>query len=343
MLRRRLSVFVVLCLTACGSPPTTRIQGATMGTAYTITIADGLEAAEAGQIQATVEQSLRAINDSMSTYLPDSEISRINHSPSTDWQAVSPGLLKVLQTAQTISVLSDGAFDVTVAPIVELWGFGPRRAAVIPPDIRSLEQAGKSVGHQLLSIRTQPPAVRKHKPQLRLDLSAIAKGYAVDQLAAILKARQLNDYLIDIGGELYASGRNAEGKPWKIAIERPQSGSQLPARIVSLSDEAIATSGDYRNYIEVDGHRYSHTIDPRSNRPLSHATVLLSVIDEQAMRADALATALLVMGEPQGREWAEQHDVAAYFVFRRHDGSLQASWSSRFAEMADDESVGDES
>ena len=338
MLRRWFPAFVALCLMACGSPPPARIQGATMGTAYTITIADRLEATAVEQIRATVEQSLQAINDSMSTYLPDSEVSRINRSSSADWQAVSPGLLKVLQTAQMISVLSDGAFDVTVAPIVELWGFGPQRGVAIPPDIRSLERAGQSVGHQLLSIRIQPPAVRKHKPQLRIDLSAIAKGYAVDQLAAILKARQLSNYLIDIGGELYASGRNAEGKPWKIAIELPQSGSQLPARVVSLSDKAIATSGDYRNYIEVDGHRYSHAIDPRSKMPLSHATILLSVIDEQAMRADALATALLVMGEPRGREWAEQHGVAAYFVVRRHDGSLQASWSSRFSEMADDES-----
>lgn len=319
---------------ACGSPPAmVHFQGETMGTFYTVTIADEVEARSAARLGVEIDHVLAEINRRMSTYLPDSELSRVNRSPSTDWQTVSPELLFVLQRAYEISVLSDGAFDVTVAPIVNLWGFGPDKQVRLPPDAELVRRASESVGYRLLSMRSEPPAVRKHKPALYIDLSAIAKGYAVDRLAEVLRTYQLEHYLIDVGGELYASGMKAEGKPWQVAIEKPDSESDLPLRVVSLSDHAIATSGDYRNYVEVGGKRYSHTIDPHTAAPVSHATALVSVVSEDAITADAMATALLVLGEASGRDWAERRRIAAYFVSRRADGTLRASWSSAFSDF----------
>lgn len=309
------------------------LHGETMGTVYTVTIADEVEERSAEALRAEIDRLLEAINRRMSTYLPDSELSLINRSPSTGWRTVSPELLFVLQRAYEIGVLSDGAFDVTVAPIVNLWGFGPDKQVSLPPDAEAVRRARESVGYRLLSMRSEPPAVRKHKPELYIDLSAIAKGYAVDRLAELLRSRGLEHYLIDIGGELYAGGLNAEGRPWRVAIERPDSDSDLPLRVVSLSGHAVATSGDYRNYIEVDGRRYSHTIDPHAGAPVSHATALVSVVGRDAMTADALATALLVMGEAAGRDWAERHQVAAYFVSREDGGALRASWSSAFSDF----------
>lgn len=318
-----LALVLICCLAAgagCDARRAATFGGETMGTVYSVTIADAGDDADVARLARTVKAELDAVNARMSTYLEDSELSRFNRSRSTDWQPASAQLVAVLSEALRVSALSDGAFDVTVGPVVNLWGFGPGPEINETPSPEAIEHALSIVGYRRLEVRPSPPMIRKRIPQLYVDLSAIAKGYAVDRVAAALTAEGTRDFLIDVGGELYASGVNARGEPWRVGIEAPAEQTRSALRSIQVSDAAVATSGDYRIYVEIEGRRYSHQINPRTARPVTHRTALVSVVAPNAMEADALATALLVLGSEAGLELARRRDIAAYFVNRGAEG-----------------------
>jgi thiamine biosynthesis lipoprotein len=313
----------MLLLAACGDPAASSepiaISGPTMGTTYAIKLHGGAAKVDADALQADIDALLEGINNQMSTWRADSELSRFNTFTGADWFPVSAQTARVVEAAAAISDLSGGAFDVTVGPIVNLWGFGPERGNGDAPSQQQIDQALERVGYRQLAVRSSPPALRKQRPDLYVDLSAIAKGFAVDEVARLLDARNIDSYLVEIGGELRARGAKPGGSPWKVAIERPLSGERSVQAVIALRDRAIATSGDYRNYIEQDGTRYSHTINPRSGRPITHGLASVSVIAVSAMRADALATAIMVLGPDEGYRLSLEQELAVQLIVRSAD------------------------
>lgn len=306
-----------------------RLSGSTMGTTWSVTVPAHPSVADLVGLQQRLQKRLDRINALMSTYDPQSEISRFNHLTDSGWFPVSVETAQVIALAQEISALTDGAFDITVGPLVELWGFGatPRRDRV--PAADEVQSARSLVGYQKLRLRLQPTAISKEVPGLRLDLSAIAKGYAVDELAALLEGEGIGSYLTEIGGEVRVSGRRGDGSPWRLAVEKPLEGTREVATVFPLAATALATSGNYRNFYVENGQRYAHTLDPVSGRPVRHALGSVTVLDPSCARADALATALMVMGEEKGRQFCEQHHIAAYFLVHS-DTALSAYASPAF-------------
>ena len=313
----------LLLLDACGEAADRDapivITGATMGTTYAVKLYDANSDVETDALQSEIDDLLERTNNQMSTWRPDSELSRFNKSRDPGWFPVSAETATVVDAAQTISALSTGAFDVTVGPVVNLWGFGPGRSDAAPPSIQQIKSAMKRVGYRQLAVRASPSALRKQHPDMYVDLSAIAKGFAVDELARLLDARHIASYLVEIGGELRGHGSKPDGSPWKVAIEQPLSGERSAQNVVALRDTAIATSGDYRNYVEMDGKRYSHTINPRTGRPIAHGLASVSVVTASAMRADALATAIMVMGPEEGYRFAVREALAVQLLIRSGD------------------------
>lgn len=295
-----------------------QLAGKTMGTTYHVTLAGGATI-DADDLQAAIDRRLAEINQSMSTYIDDSELNQVNRAPVDQWVAISDELHDVLLLAMQVGWLSSGAFDVTVGPLVDLWGFGPGGYREDVPAAAELAAARKMVGFQNLELDVGEPRLRKTQP-LRLDLSAIAKGYGVDEIAELLQQRGLNDFLVEIGGELRLSGQSPRGTPWRVAVEKPDG---LPGQVqqaMLVTDAAVATSGDYRNYFEAQGRRFSHTIDPVAGTPVEHNLASVTVIADTAAYADALATALEVMGHEGALALAEQQGLAVYLIVRAGDG-----------------------
>lgn len=320
---------VLLPLTGCQQQPATdpylQLSGQTMGTTWSVALRS-TNTADAAWIKVGLQERLDGINALMSTYDPDSEVSRFNVQTSTDWFEVSAETFQVLELAQQISKLTAGAFDISVGPLVDLWGFGAQPPDSLPPTPEQIAAIVTTVGYENLQLRHAPPAIRKKIPQLRIDVAAIAKGYAADVLAHYLDQQQIEHYLIEIGGELKMKGVRSDGHPWRIAIEQPLDHSRKVETIFPLTDIALATSGNYRNYYEENGQRYVHTIDPVSGKPIQHQLASATVLDPLAARADALATALMVMGEQRGRQFCEEHQIAAYFII--HNNTETTSYSS---------------
>ncbi len=321
---RFVALLLPVCLAACGGSsdrlPMHELIGSTMGTSFSVKVVAPPADADMNAMRETIGATLADIEQSMSTYIDDSELSRFNAEQVTDWYSVSAELCAVIEAAQAMAMLTDGAFDITVGPLVDLWGFGPEGPSAGPPADAAIDALRAASGYELLHADCNRPAVRKERPDVRLDLSAIAKGYAVDRIAELLSNAGMVNYLVEIGGELRARGRNAEGRLWAIAIESPSSGGRSVHTIVRLADAGMATSGDYRNFFEHGGVRYSHTLDPASGRPVTHAAASVTVVAPTTMRADALATALLVLGPRAGLELAERESIAAYFLVRSDDG-----------------------
>lgn len=313
-----LSVLVASSCSQVSEPMT--FSGATMGTTYSVKWVSGSRKNDNGALQGQVDGILRRVNSSMSTYDEQSELSRFNASASTDWFEVSSELVSVVQTAQQISALSDGAFDATVGPLVNLWGFGPGAGTDAVPSEERIQAALTRVGYQKLAVRDRPPALRKENPDLYVDLSAIAKGYGVDRIAEYLESVGIQNYLVEIGGELRGRGTKENGEPWRIAVERPDPEGRTVHRVVALRNAGMATSGDYRNFFEQGGQRYSHSIDPSTGQPVAHSLASVTVIHGDAMHADALATAILVMGDERGRDFVESQQIAALLILRTNDG-----------------------
>jgi thiamine biosynthesis lipoprotein len=235
---------------------------------------------------------------------------------------LSADAFAVFRLAQQVSAETNGAFDITVAPVVDAWGFGPGRAqrVVGETEVAALE---RRVGWRMLTLDDSHATVAKARPDVRADLSGIAKGFAVDRAAQALEALGLADYMVEAGGEIRTRGRNAGGRPWQIAIERPDAVPQQAFRIVPLSGLAMATSGDYRIYFERDGARYCHEIDPSTGCPIRHGLASVTVVAQDCGYADAMATALIVLGPEKGLALAATRNVAAHFIVRESDGGLR--------------------
>ena len=317
-------LLIALTMTACAQEtqmdPLIRLTGSTMGTGYTVKFRERATELDRDRIYAEIDEILARINSRMSTYQADSELSLFNKAQTTDWITVSAETAMVIDEALGISRLTDGAFDITVEPLVDLWGFGPSPRTNTLPSDGEIREALNVVGYARIRVRESPPAIRKDHPSLQIDLSAIAKGYAVDQVAEYLQSRQVSDYLVEIGGELRAKGEKVGGIPWKIAVERPVPEERAIFRVLHLADQSMATSGDYRNFFEKDGTLFSHTINPRTGKPVNHNLASVTVLGASCMRADALATGLMVLGPEAGYELATQENLPALFVTRTADG-----------------------
>jgi FAD:protein FMN transferase len=320
-----------LALGACaGGTAEFEVAGQTMGTDYSVKIA--ANGVDVGKVGHQVEETLDAVDAMMSTYRPESELSRFNADATTDWHAVSGEFCAKVEQALAISAMTDGAFDITVGPLVNLWGFGPGEPTAEPPSDADIAAAEAVVGYRRLHADCTVPALKKDIPGLYIDLSGLGKGYAADRVAETLDADGLTDYLIEVGGELRLRGLNRNGDKWAIGIEAPLYDRREPYTIVHLTDTAVATSGDYRNYFESGGVHYAHIIDTRTGRPVTHSMASVTVVDGDGSRADALATGLLVLGPDRGMQLAKAQGLAVLFLMRG-DGRITEQSSPAFERL----------
>ncbi len=297
------------------------LQGRTMGTTWSLTLANRAMRPLA-DVRATVEGALACVASQMSTWEPDASISRFNRAPAGTWQVLEPAFEAVLRCGLAWAEASAGACDPTVGPLVDLWGFGPRAHAPAhssePPAPEALAAARARVGWQRVQLDARCGLLQPGG--LALDLSGMAKGFAVDLVLQRLAEEGLSDVLVEIGGELRSSGRRPDGLPWRTAVAAPVAGASGPIAQVVLQDMAIATSGDGWHAFEHAGRRYSHTIDPRSGEPVAHALASVTVLHRQCLQADVLATVLAVLGPYEGHAWACRRGLAALFVERMPAG-----------------------
>lgn len=303
-----------------GALQTYVFRGATMGTYYTVQVAArALPEERLEELRELIEAELEDVNAKMSTYRPESEISRFNRHAETTPFALSAATLAVISEALETSRLTGGALDVTIAPLVNAWGFGPETST---PELTADEVAAllEQIGSDRLELDFEAGTVSKEAGDLSCDLSSVAKGYGVDRLAEALSSRGLTDFWVEVGGEVRAAGRNGEGRIWRLGIERPRFEPGAVQRIIPLADAAVATSGDYRNYRERNGVRFSHIIDPRTGWPIRHELASVTVVHPRCTTADALATALMVLGPEEGWELAEREDLAVLFLVRDGEG-----------------------
>ncbi|MFN3191501.1 MAG: FAD:protein FMN transferase [Aureliella sp.] len=333
----------ILSLSSAGCRPapmpvtaTQMLAGRTMGTSYSVQFlpVDGLDLID---LSTAVENELELVNEQMSTYLDHSEISQFNQTESTDWFSVSADTAKVVACAKKIAEATNGAFDVTVAPLVELWGFGTSgRPAQIPTD-EKIRETLASVGIERIEVRSEPPAIRKADKALTVDLSAIAKGHGVDRVSKILETNGIQDYFVEIGGEVRVRGQRLGGGSWRVGIEQPDERVRSVFGVAELSDMALATSGSYRNFFEMDGVRYSHTISPLTGKPVRDPIVSASVLASDCMTADAIATSMMSIGFEAGLELAEEEGWAVMLMAVNEtsdtDGSWRVAGTSRFEEL----------
>jgi FAD:protein FMN transferase len=336
------SAIVVACVAAVA--PSTHAEpltfgGPTMGTTYHVRFTAPKSApVDAQKLLRDVESLLAEIDRQMSTYRDDSELSRFNRAAAGQWFAVSRDTAKVVAAAQEISRKTDGALDVTVGPLVRLWHFGAKKASTErtrfePPPEAAIQSARKLVGYEKLEVRNDPPALRKLTKGLEVDLSSIAPGYAVDQIAVLLSQQEIKNFIVEIGGEIRAAGGRDDDKPWRVAIERPLVKRREMYAALALKDAAISTAGDYRKFFEHDGKRYSHIIDPGTGRPVVHDLASVTVAADTCLEADGWDTALLVMGHERGFEHAEQNNIAALFLARgeaNDAAQMTSAWKNRF-------------
>ena len=309
-----------------------------MGTYYRVRVST--EANDRESIQALVEEQLNAVDRAMSTYRDDSEISRFNRLATGESLVFSEATWAVLELAWRVREESGGAFDPTVGPLVDVWGFGApgRGAEPMPPGENELTRLRNAVGGVELSSKDR--RVVKLGDGAALDLSAVAKGWTVDRVSEDLTRAGYANHLVEVGGEVRTAGHGSSGDPWRIAIERPPATAEAPnetlrpdlQQVLEFTAGALATSGDYRNYWEQGGTRYSHTIDPRTGRPVEHALASATVFHESCAIADAYATALMVLGPNDGLRWANENNIAALLLVYREE-SLQELPSTSFRNL----------
>ncbi len=320
-----LKAVLLLALAACTpSEPDTELlalDGRTMGTYWSVRVAAPPPELDVDVLRADIEAALIEVNAQMSNYDPESEISRFNRSPLGEWFEVSAELTEVMTAALEVSERSGGAFDVTVGPLVNLWGFGWRQVErdQVPSEV-DIEAARAQVDWRQIEVRQDPPALRRNA-DVSVDLGGIAKGHGADVMAAVIEAHGAIRYLADIGGDLRGRGHNARGVPWQIGVEVPAVGRRGGVQaVIAVDDVAVTTSGDYRNFFIYDGKRYSHTIDPNTGWPILQHVASVTVLHPSAMWSDGWSTALNVMGPEAGLALADELSLPVLFILYREDG-----------------------
>ncbi|MEM9106205.1 MAG: FAD:protein FMN transferase [Pseudomonadota bacterium] len=294
-----------------------RISGDTMGTTYNITAVDVPDQMTEDVLTEDIEAVLAAVNAKMSNWDKESEVSRFSASADTSPFKLSDDFVTVMIAADEVHAKSGGKFDVTLGPLIELWGFGPRKPEDPIPSDDEIERALGYVGQQeVLKLNTVASTISKSASEVGINLSAIAKGFGIDAVAEELKELGVENYMVEIGGDLVVSGRNDKGEFWRIGIEKPEPDESAVEQVIKLENKGLATSGDYRNFVEFEGVRYSHIIDPVTGRPITHWTTSATVVADNAMMADAWATAMLVIGSEKGLEIAEANQIAVFFISR---------------------------
>ena len=306
-------------------------SGRTMGTTYRVKVVTGFFKSTAG-LQEKIDKRLEEINQSMSTYLPESEISRFNRfAKAGEKFSISEDFIRVMQVAEKIHAVSSGAWDGTIGPVVNLWGFGATGRKTNMPGLQEIRQQLEKVGFHRIK-RVEGRYLVKANPSVTLDFASIAKGYGVDQVADVIRSSGIENFLVEIGGEVFASGRKADGQSWRIGINTPRKDAPTNQvyKAVSLEDRAMATSGDYRNFFEIDGIRYSHVIDPRNGYPVANGVVSVTITADTCTLADGLATAIMVIGPDEGLAVINRLDRVEALILVIKDDSLQEYYSDNF-------------
>lgn len=316
-------------------------SGETMGTTYTVKYLSGSQQSlpTPENMQNEINQVLEEVNRQMSTYRADSEISQFNQSKEVDKpMVIADDFAYVLAEALRLNQVTQGGLDVTIGPLVNLWGFGPDKQIIQQPTQEQLQYIKQAVGIDkimfTLKTKNNMATLMKSQPDVYLDLSSIAKGFGVDKVAQQLEKYGIEDYLVEIGGELRAKGKNAQKQIWQVGIEQPewlqQGHSQI---IIALNNQALATSGDYRQFhVDEAGNRLSHIINPENQRPINHQLASISVVAPSAMTADGLATGLFVQGEEKALQIAEQNHLAVFLIIKTSDG-YRTEMSSAFKQL----------
>lgn len=328
------AIFLIASCAPASEPQPQVLEGRIFGTFFEVSIGTQHQFDHA-EIEAGVMDVLNEIDRQMSTYRDDSLLVAVNNAPLGEPVAVPDELFYVLALGFDIAEMSSGAFDYTVGGLVNLWGFGPEASITKAPSDTELQQRLQQVGYQHVVLDAERGTVTRLS-DVFIDLSGIAKGYAVDEVSDYLHSMGLGNHLVNIGGDLIAQGKRSESRDWRIGIEAPNDSRQVVQHILPLRDVAMLGSGDYRNYFEDEGVRYSHTINPITGRPIAHKLAAVNVLGSNAAEADAFATVLLVLGEELGLAFANQHDIAALFIYR-NDGDFTSVMSERFIQEHADE------
>ncbi|WP_145914808.1 FAD:protein FMN transferase [Idiomarina sp. 28-8] len=325
-----LSLLIVFLLGACSQPEFKKVQfsGNTMGTTYHVTYITSWTADDQAEIQAKIDTTLVEVNQIASTYNENSELSLFNRTKSTAPLQASRELRTMFAEAIQLAQLTEGYLDVTIGPLVNLWGFGPTHRAEKAPSKELIKQTRRQVG--IGHLRVEGQSISKSNPELYVDLSTLAKGYGVDAVAELLASEGINNYLVEIGGEIRIAGQSLNNRDWSVGLEKADSETRGLQRIIRPRDNAVATSGDYRIFFEENDVRYSHLINPKTGSPITHRTVSVTVIHPSCMVADGLSTGFLIMGFEKGIELANEHDIAALFITKSIDGEFVEHHSDGF-------------
>lgn len=309
----------VLSLTACRDrgPQVVRAEGRTMGTTWSIQLVLPADQASVGQPTAFIQGRLDELESLFTNWKLDSPVSRFNQSANTEWQPVPKELAEVVTQAQNLSEQTGGAFDVTLGPLIDLWGFGAKGRREAPPDEATIIHAQSQCGWQRLEVKLDPPQLRKTHSDLQINVSALVEGYAADDIVQRLEAAGHHDFLLDVGGELVARGNKADRTPWQVGIQQPDAAKGETMVRMPLINQALSTSGTYRQYYRAGGHRYAHVLDGRTGRPITHRAVSVSVVADSGFRADSWSTALLALGPQEGAALAKRVGVHAIYLEER--------------------------
>ena len=327
-------IFTAFFLTACNpasnnsaSGKATKLTGEAIGTTYSIIYLDPNEQLDSDTLKIEFNKLINAANQSMSTYHPDSEISTFNKSQSTQAVKASQTLREVVAEGIRLHQMTDGALDITLKPLSSLWGFGPDGIPHTVPSDNDLIAIKRKTGVDKITIEGE--LLSKSVAELQIDLNTIGKGFLVDQTADLLEQYQIDNYLVEIGGEMRLKGKNDKGQPWTIGVVNPTAGAPTAQRIVYPGNHGVATSGDYYQYFEKDGKRYSHILNPVTGKPIEHNLASVTVFHPNAMTADGLATAIMVLGAEKGLALAEKHQIPIYIITREQD-KFVSNMSSAF-------------
>ncbi|MEM5505786.1 FAD:protein FMN transferase [Shewanella frigidimarina] len=319
---------LLLLVSACSSPePIISLSGSTMGTTYHIKVVNSDRLPEAQLLQAEIDMALEVVNDQMSTYRSDSELSKFNQLQVQQSVKVSADTIKVIEEGMRLYQETDGALDITLGPVVNLWGFGPDKRPTTIPTQAQIDNAKAKMGIKELSIKGL--TLTKHNADLYVDLSSIAKGFGVDKIAAILDKYHVSGYLVEIGGELNVKGTKDDNTPWRVAVEQPTTEGQAIQQVIEPGTMSLATSGDYRNFYQENGERFSHLIDPRNGYPIKHQLASATVLHSSCMTADGYATAMMVLGTEASLALAKEKNLAIMLIEKQEQG-YQVYYSDAF-------------